>query len=139
MIRDEYQNSQKERKKSVKEIEGIKKMGESNYYNMRAKKLLEYTKTFKLNAIFLLVFGLTLLTVIVGGLILEPESIKNAYMILAIVFDFVMLGFVICWFSFIKRLIDNKIKKYKGIAEKNRLKEMERQKNAYKIYTSKEK
>ncbi len=138
MIRDEYQNSQKERKKSVKEIEGIKRMGERSYYTMQAKKLLGNIKTLKLNTMFLLGFGLTLLVSIIVGLVLVPSSIKDAYMIIAIIADFIMLGWVMCWFLFVKRMLNNKIETYKEIAERHRLKEMERQKNAYKIYLKKE-
>ncbi len=138
MIRDEYQNSQKERKRSVKEIEGIKRMGERSYYTMRAKKLTEVVKALKLNNIFLLVFGITLLIIILLGLILVKGSIKNIYMIIAIAFDSVLLGWVACWFLFIKRLFSKKIESYKDIAESHRLKEMERQKIAQKIYTKKD-
>ncbi len=139
MIRDEFQSSQKKRKQSIKEIEGIKKMGERGYYTMSIKKLEGIIKPLKTNTLFMLFFGFSLLVLIIVSLMVKPDSIKEAYTIIAIMADFIMLGWVLAYFLFVKRAILKKIQVYKDIVEESRLVEMQKKKGIIKTYENKEK
>lgn len=139
MIRDEFQNSQKKRKQSLKEIEGIKKMGERAYYTNAIRKLTANQKTLNFNTwfTFLLSVGLIIFASIL--LILDFKYIKEPYMIGSLVVIFLFGGWAFAWFVFVKKTFTKKIELYKTLVEEIKKKEMEKQKSIYDMYNKGEK
>lgn len=135
MIRDEYKKSQEIRKKSAKEIEGIKKFGERTYYTMTIKKLSNNLKGFNLNTLMMLIMGLVLLVFIVFLLIIDFSLISKGYIIVSLAVGSILIIWGIVWFLIVKRIMRNKIEKYQNLVENLKATEMEKQKSIYKIYS----
>ncbi len=135
MIRDEYKKSQEIRKKSAKEIEGIKKYGERAYYTMYIKKLTSNLKGFNFNTLFTCILGVMLFVFILILLIYDFSLISKGYVIISISLIALIYGWGLAWVLFVKKAMQKKIKKYYDIIEKIKEKEMEKQKNIYKMYT----
>ena len=135
MIRDEYKKSQEIRKKSVKEIEGIKKFGERTYYTMTIKKLTNNLKGFNFNTFCMLIMGVVLFAVIVILLIMDFSLISKGYIIISLAVGSLLVIWGIVWFLIVKRIMRNKIEKYQNLVENLKAAEMEKQKNIYKIYS----
>ncbi|MBR2376357.1 MAG: hypothetical protein IKA85_01090 [Clostridia bacterium] len=134
MIRDEYKKSQEKRKQSLKEIEGIKKMGERAYYTNTIKKVTANQKTLNFNTWFTFLFSLGLVVFTVVLLIFDLKYLKEPYMIIALVVIGVFGGWALAWFTFVKKLMTKKIETYKALVEEIKTKEMEKQKSIYKMY-----
>ncbi len=134
MIRDEYKKSQEKRKQSVKEIEGIKKMGERAYYTAGIRKLMANRKTINFNTWFTFIFSWGLLIFITILLIKDFTYIKESYMIISIIVVIIILVWSLVWFLAVKKLYTKKIETYKSLVEEIKVKEMEKQKNIYKMY-----
>ena len=134
MIRDEYKKSQQKRKKSVKEIEGVKKLGARAYYTTSIKKLMTNLRTLNFNTWFILIISLGLITFITFSLILDFSKITEIYMIIGIVFIIVIVGWALAWFLFVKKAYFKKIELYKSLVEEIKTNEMEKQKRIYEMY-----
>ncbi len=139
MIRDEYKKSQEKRKKSAKEIEGIKKFGERTYYTMTIKKLSNNLKGCNINTIVMLIMGAVLLPVITLLVIKDFSLINKSYIIISIAFGSILIIWGIVWFLIVKKIMLKKIEKYQNLVEDLKAVEMEKQKNIYKIYSQKAK
>lgn len=139
MIRDEYKKSQEKRKQSVKEIEGVKKMGARAYYTTSIKKLSANLKTLNFNTWFTFIFSLGLVAFIIILLILDFSKIKETYMIIAIVVAVILDGWALAWFLFVKKSYIKKIDLYKSLVEEMKTKEMNKQKSIYEMYQKGEK
>ncbi|MBO5888633.1 MAG: hypothetical protein J6Q58_00660 [Clostridia bacterium] len=135
MIRDEYNKSQAIRKRSAKEIEGVKKYGERAYYAITLKKLSSNVKAYNFNTIFVSGTGLFLLILLVVLLAFDFSLITKWYMIASIALVSIIFIWGIVWFLIVKKIMKSKIDKYQKIIDDIKTKEMEKQKSIYKIYS----
>ena len=134
MIREEYERLKNNDKKSLKEIEGIKLMGERAYYSTTVKKLSALIKGIGFNTIFTFFIGIGLFLLLVFGVIANPNYLTNLYVILGLVLTSAVNVWTIVWFLFVKRNMKKKVEKYKAIIKKMNEDELEKKKAIYNVY-----
>ena len=112
MIRDEF-NKQTEKKVTAREMEKIRDLGERGYYSSRVMKLTNVVKAANFSSWFALIAGVVAAVFMILNYALGAITLKNFIVTMSIIG--VLFAWGLVWFLIVRRNINKKIARYKGI------------------------
>lgn len=129
MIRDEF-NKQSTKKISVKESEGIRKLGERGYYSSKIPKLRDRIKIMNFSSWFVFVIGVLMTIMLVITFIVKKDDLDVSFYVYSLL-TALMLLFWFLWMFVFKFSVKRKIEKYQQALKEVTEKDASKQQLAY--------
>ncbi|MBO5926228.1 MAG: hypothetical protein J6Q38_01540 [Clostridia bacterium] len=138
MIRDEYNKQLAENnKKSIKEMEGIKKLGERAYYASTIKKSDNFIKAMDFNCAFALFACVAMVGFLIFLAISGMSIFTNGYSLTAVILVVAIITWAIMWFLFFRIRLKKRNALYRNYITKMNNATARKQKGTREFYTQK--
>lgn len=136
MIRDEYKKQEEKQKLTLKEAEGIRKLGARGYYSSRIPKMKDQIKVLNFSSWFVLIVGvLTSLMVILTYAFGDDSAIDTMFYVYATLSALMILA-PLTWFLIFKRKVNKKIARYQKNVKTLSEEDLNKQMRAYNFLTN---